>query len=193
MGFLSRSAIEAMGFAAVGENVRISDKASFHNCAQISLGNHVRIDDFCVFSAGAGGIVLGDYIHVAAFCSLIGAGRIELADFSGLSSRVAVYSSNDDYSGAHMTNPMVPAAYTGVTHGDVFLGEHVLVGAGSVVVGPIRLEEGVAVGSLSLVTRDCAAFGIYAGRPAVRIKERSRGLLEHEAAFMAALAKGEQG
>lgn len=193
MGFLSRTAIEAMGFAAVGDNVRISDKASFHNCSKISLGSHVRIDDFCVFSAGAGGIVLGDYIHVAVFCSLIGAGKIELEDFSNLSSRVAVYSSNDDYSGIHMTNPMVPAAYTGVVHGDVFLRKHVLVGSGSVVVGPVRLEEGVAVGALSLVTRDCEAFGIYAGRPAVRIKARARGLLEHEAALRAELAKGEPG
>jgi len=192
MGFLSRSAIEAMGFATVGENVRISDKASFHNCAQIRLGNHVRIDDFCVFSAGVGGIVLGDYIHVAAYVSLIGAGKIELADFCGLSSRVAVYSSNDDYSGAHMTNPMVPSAYTCVENGDVFIGKHVIVGCGSVIIGPVRLEEGVALGSLSLVTRDCAAFGIYVGRPAKRIKTRASGLLDHEKAFKEALAKGEQ-
>jgi galactoside O-acetyltransferase len=193
MGLLSRSAIEAMGFAAVGEDVRISDKASFYNCAQIRLGSHVRIDDFCVFSAGAGGIVLGDYIHVAAYSSMIGAGKIQLADFCNLSSRVAIYSSNDDYSGAHMTNPMVPAAYTCVTHGDVILEKHVIAGCGSVIVGPVRLEEGVALGALSLVTRDCAAFGIYAGAPAVRIKERARGLLDYEAAFNAALAKGEQG
>ena len=37
-----------------------------------------RIDDFCVLSAGEGGIEIGDYVHVAVFCMLIGAGKIKL-------------------------------------------------------------------------------------------------------------------
>jgi galactoside O-acetyltransferase len=36
------------------------------------------------------------------------------------------------------------------------------------------------------VNKDCAAFGIYAGSPAKRIKERSRNLLVLEQAFLAA-------
>ncbi|NML15079.1 acyltransferase [Azohydromonas caseinilytica] len=187
MGQLSREAIEGMGFAAVGRNVLLSDKASFYNCAHIRIGDNVRIDDFCVLSAGRGGIVLGSFIHVAVQSTLIGAGRIELGDFCNLSSRVALYSSSDDYSGATMTNPMVPAAFTGVTHADVVLGRHVIVGSGSVVLPGVRLEDGVAVGALSLVTRDCAAFGIYAGNPARRIKERKRELLQLEQQFLQSL------
>lgn len=183
MGVLSREQIERMGFAAVGENVALSDKASFYGCGRIAIGSNVRIDDFCVLSAGQGGIVLGDHIHVAVYTSLIGAGRIALGDFCNLSSRVSIYSSSDDYSGATMTNPTVPAAYTGVRHADVTLGRHVIVGAGSVVLPGVTLEEGVAVGALSLVQADCAAFGIYAGTPARRIKERRRDLLALEQQF----------
>ncbi len=158
----------------------LSDKASYYNCAGIRLGRQVRIDDFCVLSAGAGGIVIGDYVHVAVYTSLMGQGKIELGDFSGLSSRVAIYSSNEDYSGATLTNPTVPREYSGVTHADVTLGRHAIVGAGSVILPGITLGEGVAVGALSLVTKDCAAFGIFQGAPAKRIAERKRDLLELE-------------
>lgn len=189
MPMLSRDAIDAMGFAAVGENVQISDRASFYGVNRITLGNHVRIDDFCVLSAGDGGIIIGNYVHVAVFSSLIGKGKITLSDFCNLSSRVSIYSSNDDYSGAALTNPTVPTEYTGVTHADVWLGRHVIIGSGSVVLPGVTLEEGVAVGALSLVNRDCKAFGIYAGNPARRIKDRKRDLLEVEKRFLQSLVQ----
>jgi acetyltransferase-like isoleucine patch superfamily enzyme len=180
MAWLTRQEIEAMGFAGLGTDVLLSGKASFYNCANIRLGNNVRVDDFCVLSAGAGGIVIGDYVHIAVYSLLVGAGRIEMADFSGLSSRVSVYSSNDDYSGAAMTNPTVPAEFSGVTHAPVFLGKHAIVGSGAVILPGVTLREGAAVGALSLVTKDCESFGIYQGIPARRIAERKRDLLEGE-------------
>ena len=180
MAMLSREAIEMLGFASVGKNVQISDRASFYGANRITLGNNIRIDDFCVLSAGVGGILVGNYVHIAVSSSLIGAGRITLSDFCNISSRVAIYSSNDDYSGATLTNPTVPSEYTGVTHADVLLGKHVIVGSGSVILPGVTLEEGVAVGALSLVNRNCKMFGIYAGNPARRIKERKRDLLDLE-------------
>lgn len=189
MAMLSREAIEALGFESVGDNVQISDRASFYGTSRIALGSNIRIDDFCVLSAGVGGISVGDHVHVAVYSLLIGAGRITLSDFCNISSRVAIYSSSDDYSGATMTNPTVPSEYTGVIHADVFLDKHVIVGSGSVILPGVTLEEGVAVGALSLVNKNCKAFGIYADNPARRIKERKRDLLELEQRFMATKAK----
>ncbi len=187
MGTLSRAEVDRMGFAAVGENVALSDKASFYNCKKISIGNNVRIDDFCILSAGEGGIALGDYIHVAAYSSIIGGGRVTIGDFCNISSRVSIYSSSDDYSGTAMTNPRIPSQYTGVTHADVTLGKHVIVGAGSVVLPGLTLHEGVSIGALSLVNRDCDEFGIYAGTPAKWIRARKKDLLVLERRFRASL------
>ena len=184
MGILTHDQIQELGFAHVGDNCRLSDKASYYNCKHIHIGNNVRIDDFCVLSAGKGGIYIGDYIHIAVYSSLIGAAKITLDDFSNISSRVSIYSSSDDYSGASMTNPMVPAEFTNVTHADVNIGRHVIIGSGSVVLPGITLEEGVAVGALSLVTKKCQSFGIYSGVPAKRIKERKRDFLELERKFL---------
>jgi len=188
MALLTREQLLEMGFASVGEPVYISDKASFYGTSRIALGNHVRIDDFAVLSAGSGGIVIGNYIHIAVFTSLIGAGRIELADFANISSRVSIYSSSDDYSGATMTNPLIPEQFKKVEHAPVLIGRHVIVGCGAVVLPGVTLHEGAAIGALSLVNRDCAAFGIYAGTPAIWRKERSRDLLALEQAFLSQLA-----
>jgi dTDP-4-amino-4,6-dideoxy-D-glucose acyltransferase len=181
---MTQESVEKMGFASIGNNVQISEQATFYNTSNIFLGNNVRIDDFCVLSAGIGGIYIGNNIHIAVFSSLIGAGKITLSDFCNISSRVSIYSSNDDYTGRTMTNPTLPSQYTGVTHADVLLGKHVIVGCGSVILPGITLEDGVAIGALSLVTKDCGSFGIYAGNPARRIKVRQQGLLELEKEFL---------
>jgi acetyltransferase-like isoleucine patch superfamily enzyme len=180
MAMLSRDAIEKMGFACFGNNMMLSDKASYYNCKNIRLGDNIRVDDFCILSAGTGGIDIGNYIHIAVFSSLIGAGNISIADFCNISSRVAIYSSNDDYSGTSMTNPTVPPEFTNVQYADVKIGRHVIIGAGSIILPGVTLEEGVAVGALSLVKKDCKSFGIYMGVPAKRIGERKRDLLELE-------------
>lgn len=178
MAWLTDEQVAAMGFARVGKDVRLSDKASYYNCKKISLGDHVRVDDFCVLSAGEGGITFGQHIHIAVYSALIGAGQISLADFCNISARVAIYSSNDDYSGSVMTNPTVPPEFTGVRSADVNIGRHVIIGAGSVVLPGVTMHEGAAIGALSLVKRDCQPFVVYAGVPAKRIGERQRTLLD---------------
>jgi len=180
MGMLSLEQIEKMGFLHVGKNPRLSDKASYYNCGNISLGDNVRIDDFSVISAGEGGIRIGNYVHIAVYSLLQGAAKITLEDYSGLSSRVSVYSSSDDYSGSSMTNPTVPAEFTNVKTKEIIIGRHVIIGCGSIILPGVNLEEGVAVGALSMVTKHCHAFGIYSGTPAKRISERSKKLLEIE-------------
>jgi len=181
MAYLSQQDLRSLGFKRLGIGVQLSDKASIYGAARIEIGDNTRIDDFCVLSAGEGGISIGRHVHVAVYTSLIGAGRIEIQDFANLSSRVSVYSSNDDYSGEHMTNPTVPAEYTHVTKLPVIIGSHVIVGSGSVILPGVTLHAGAAVGALSLVRSDCDGFGIYAGVPAKRIGDRKRGLLEREA------------
>ena len=80
MAFLSKPQLLALGFKSLGENVNISDKSSIYNPHNISIGNNVRIDDFCILSAGSE-IVIEDYVHIACYSSLIGAGKITLKVF----------------------------------------------------------------------------------------------------------------
>ena len=180
MAFLTHNEIKKMGFLSIGENLQISDRASFYGVERIAIGNNVRIDDYCVLSAGLGGITIGNYVHIAVFSSLIGASKIILSDFCGLSSRVSIYSSNDDYSGASLTNPTVPDVHKKIQSSEVIIKKHVIIGCGSVILPGAILEEGVAISALSLVKNKCEAFGIYAGIPVSLIKKRKPDLLAIE-------------
>lgn len=180
MAFLSRVRLEAIGFASLGEDVLISDAARIYNAAHISIGSHVRIDDFCILSAGSGGIRIGRHVHIGCFGSLIGKEAISLGDFAGMSSRVSVYSSSDDYSGEFMTNPTVPERYRRVQHGSVVIGRHAIFGAGCVILPGVAVGEGAAVGALTLIARDLEPFTSYLGIPARKTGERKRNLLALE-------------
>jgi galactoside O-acetyltransferase len=115
MAFLPENVLRSIGFKYLGNNVKLSDKASIYNAGAISIGDNTRIDDFCILSAGVNGITLGRHIHITCYSMMMGQGRIIMENFSGLSSRVAIYSSSDDYSGVAMANPTVPIEFTNGT------------------------------------------------------------------------------
>lgn len=179
-GFMRAEEIAAIGFAAVGEAVLIDRSARFYGAERISIGSNVRIDAYAVLSAGAGGISIGNHVHIAVYVFLTGAARIELHDFSGLSGRVSVYSSNDDYSGHALTGPTVPDEFRNVASAPVTVGKHVIVGAGSVILPGVMLNEGCCVGALSLVKRDVPPFAIVAGQKTRILGERTRDFLDME-------------
>jgi acetyltransferase-like isoleucine patch superfamily enzyme len=180
MGFLKTEEINRIGFAMVGKNVLISDKATIYNASNITIGDNVRIDDFCVLSAGDGGIQIGSFIHIAVYSCLIGKGLIRLSDFSNISSRVSIYSSNDDYSGSFMTNPMVDSKFTNVKHEEVYIGKHVIIGSGCVILPGSELQDGCGIGALSMVSGQIPVLEIYAGTPAKYIKKRKENIFEIE-------------
>ncbi|MFV8844163.1 acyltransferase [Serratia fonticola] len=183
MSYYTQKELEELGLNSFGCNVKVSRKASLYGCNNISIGNNVRIDDFCVLSIGSGGLVIGDYIHIGVYSSIIGVGKITLGNYANISSKVSIYSSNDDYSGKYMTNPTLPNSVTNIRHAEVNIGKHVIIGSGSVILPGVLLSDGAAIGALSLVNKDCDAFAVYAGVPAKKIKQRDRRLLTIEKEF----------
>lgn len=180
MSFLSQTELENIGFKHMGENLLISDKCSIYNAKNISLGDNTRVDDFCILSAGEGGIEIGNYVHIACFSVIIGKGKVIMKDFSGLSSRVAVYSSSDKYDGSFMTNPCLPDFVTNTIHADVEIGKHVVIGSGSTVLPGVKLADGCAVGAMSLVNKTESEAYILAGVPAKRVKKRLPNIFDLE-------------
>lgn len=148
---------------------------SFGN--DIEIGDNVRIDAFCVLT---GKIRIGNDVHIACGCYLYGMAGIEMQDYSGLSSRVTIYSTSDDYSGEYMFGAVCPDEYKNVHKAKVTLGRYVIVGCNSTIMPGVKVGEGVAVGAYSFVKSDCKPWSIYTGVPAKMIKERSMKLLEQE-------------
>lgn len=178
MAFMTEEELADVGFKFVGKNVLLSRKASFYNAANIWIDDFARVDDFCVLSAGGGGIRIGKYVHIGCYSSLIGRDAIVLEDFSGVSGRVSIYSSDDDYSGDFMCHPTIPDGCRNVHSGSVILKKYSIIGAGTVILPEVVIGQGAAVGALSLVKNNCEEFGVYAGIPARKVKERTRELLK---------------
>lgn len=178
-GYYATPELRAMGFAQVGDNVRVAKNCTIIGLEHIRLGDHVRIDGYTTL-IGTGAITIGSYVHIAAYCLLSGGDGIAMGDFSGLSHGVKIYSRTDDYHGDRLTNPTVPAEYLGVIAGKVALGRHVIVGANTVILPDTTIDEGCSIGAQSLVKGQMQAWGVYAGVPVRRLKERSRKLLELE-------------
>lgn len=175
--------LRSFGFRSLGRNVRIHRSAIIAGHQHISIGDNTRIDCFCLISAGEHGVDIGTCVHIAAGCYLFGGGgQILMEDFSGLSSRVSIYTATDDYSGGAMTNPTVPDQFRNVQCGDVILRKHAIIGASSVVLPGVELKLGAAVGALTCIRKDVDEFTVLVGnarRPQV-VGQRGTALLDLE-------------
>lgn len=180
MAFLRREQLYEMGFASLGEHVFISDKASVHNSSKISIGNYVRIDDFCVLSAGSGGIELSDFVHIGCQSSLIGEAKIKMGFYSGLSSKVSLYSSNDDFSGISLPGVkiFIPEQFRKLTIKPIILENYTIIGSNSVVLPGVTIGEGAVVGALSFVRKNCKPWFTYSGNPLRSISRRNKEMLK---------------
>lgn len=187
--FLDREELVDYGFASIGEGVCISRNARFYNTQNIHIGDHTRIDDFCIVSAGRT-VKIGNYIHIAAYTSLYGGGGIQLDDFVNVSSRVAIYSVTDDVSGESLTNPMIPPAYKQPPIEElVHLKKHSFVATNCTILPGVTLEEGCVIGAHSLVKKDIPAWEIWAGAPVRFLRHRERAILEKEKMLWASLGE----
>ena len=107
-------------------------------------------------------------------------GGIVFEEFSGIAHGVKLYSSSDDYSGNSLTNPTIPSKYKTENIKSIRLGKHSIIGSSSVILPGVDIGEGVAVGAMSLVTKNLDDWSIYFGIPVKKIKNRSKKILELE-------------
>ena len=174
--FYTQEELAGLGFARVGVNCLISRKASFYNCGDISLGDNVRIDDFCLLS---GKISLGSNIHISAYAALYGGNYgIRLEDYTGISARTTLYAAMDDFSGDYLVGPVHPESKTHVTGKEIILRQYAQIGAHCLVFPGVEIGEGTVVGACSMVRDSLRPWSVYWGVPAVWRKERSRKLVD---------------
>lgn len=182
MPYLTQDELLVFGFKNLGKNVSISNKCSIYNAESISIGDHSRVDDFCVLS---GNISIGRNCHVTPMCLIAGGmPGVEISDYCTLAYGVKIFSQSDDYSGASMVNSTIPKKYKREIFSKVSIEKHVIVGAGSIIMPGTTVSEGCAVGALSLITRSTEPWGVYVGSPAKRISNRKKDILQFEIMYL---------
>lgn len=174
-------------FKKIGRNVQIGENVYFRYPELVEIGDNVIIDDFCYFTTA---LYVGDYVHIAPHCTCIGGknSKLVMSDFSGLSAGCRIICGSDDYN-TGLTNPNIPAQFRGkTTIGEVFIGKHAVLGTNTIVHPLVKINEGAATGSLTLVTKDLEAWSIFIGSPARKIKDRDmENIISLEKAFLKSL------
>jgi galactoside O-acetyltransferase len=177
-GYYISLELRQMGFARVGENVAISRNCTIIGLRNIVIGDNVRIDGFTSIIAPGGSVRIGSHVQIGIGCVLGAKGGIVLEDYSSLSHGVRILTAVDDFGGRHMTNSTLPGDVLGVQVAPVRLGRFVPVGAGTLILPGVEIDEGAAIGAMSMVRAPLAGWRIYSGNPLQDMGERSRDLLD---------------
>lgn len=179
--FYSPAELGELGLAAFGHDVKISRRASIYHPERITIGSHVRIDDFCVLSACSDGYIrIGSHCYIGSMSFIEATAGFIMEDYSTLAARVTVYGGTDDYSGAFLTNPCVPEDLRNIISGLVRISRHSIIGTCTTVMNGVTVGEGTAVGANSLVTKDLQPNCIYIGCPARLLRSRMRTMYDLE-------------
>lgn len=175
--YYSYDELKTLGVVSCGEDVFVSRKTSIYS-KRIILGSHVRIDDFCVL---VGNIEIGNYIHIGSHCGLHASknGKIVFEDYTGISSNVQIYANTDDFSGEYMTwKPGIDESLCKCISAEVRLCKYSQIGTASVVLPGGILNEGTAVGAMSLIKDSLEPWAVYVGIPCKKLKKRKEIFLE---------------
>ncbi|MDE6696237.1 MAG: acyltransferase [Muribaculaceae bacterium] len=173
--FYTEEELSGLGLRSYGKKVLISRKCSIYGANHISIGDNVRIDDFCILS---GNITLGSHIHISAFVALYGANGIIFEDYTGISPRSTIFSAMDDFSGDYLIGPIHSDENTNVIGGTVTIKRYAQIGANCIVFPNLTIGEGSIIGAMSLVNHSTKPWTINMGIPINKIKLRNNGLLK---------------
>lgn len=174
--FYSEEELAELGLKSYGRDVKISRFVRFYSPEKMTIGNNVRIDDFCILS---GSITLGSNIHISPYVALYGALGIEFEDFTGISAHSVVYSAMDDFSGNYLVGSVHPDHTTNVTGGKVLVKKFSQIGVNCVIFPNLTIEEGTAIGACSLVRNNTEAWSVYFGVPASMKASRNKNMLNY--------------
>lgn len=173
--FYTEEELRHAGFKSIGRNCRISKLASIYKQENMCFGDNVRIEDYCVLN---GNILIGNNVTICAFCLLDGYAGIILDDDVTLAAKVSIHSGSDDYSGKSLFGTYVPSKYRKHhVSGSVHIKSHSLIADSVIIMPGLTIEEGTAIGANSFLNKSTLPWGIYAGSPAKRIKERVKDVI----------------
>jgi len=163
----------AQFLAACGPHTKIFRGCRLVGAERIELGDYSQIDEGVWIFAGEQ-VQIGSHVHMAFASSISGGGRCVLHDFVGIGAGVRLITGTDLIDGVGLTNPTIPDSFRSVHRGAIEVGAHAVVFTNSVVLPDVTIGEGAVIAAGSLVHRNLAPWGIYAGTPLVQVGIRPR-------------------
>ena len=163
--YLSKNDLKKINFKSLGQNVMISKNVTLIGTNNISLGSNVRIDDYCIISSNEGYLKIGNDVHIGGQSYLGCAGDLTIGNNINIAQGVKIYTKINDYTSFDGNNNKFIL-------GKIDIGDQVIIGSNSVLIGKCIIGEGATIGALSFVKNDLKPWSVYAGNPLKFIKDR---------------------
>jgi acetyltransferase-like isoleucine patch superfamily enzyme len=166
--FFDLSDLKSLGAdSIIGKTVRIRKPAL------CSIGRRSILDDFTYISCG---ITVGDYTHIGANGVLIGGdAHITIGHFVNIAPGCRLIAASNDFTGGGLAGPTIPPEFsTPSIISNITLGDHVLLGTGTVILPGVHMPEGVSTGAMTLIPSGMALspWTLYVGIPARPVRQR---------------------
>lgn len=154
---------------SLGDHVLIEDYAKLNaNRGQISIGNHCRIGDFSQLVCLHGFISIGDYSTINPFAIIDGYGKgviigkgVRIAGHSMIISANHVFENAEKY-----------IYQQGLSSKGIIIEDDVWIGAGCRILDGVTIGKGSVIAANAVVTKDVEPYSVMGGVPAKLIKKR---------------------
>lgn len=160
-------------FKKIGKGTIIYPNARFLTPEKVEIGDHCKIDEFTFLYAGMG-IKIGNHVHIATMCSVIGAGYFEIGDHGAMATGSRILTSTNDYKKGDHMSAASPREQQDVIISKVIIEKDGFIGSNAIVHPGVTIREGSVIGSNSLVLHDTEPWTLYAGSPVKKIGYRKK-------------------
>ena len=177
----------------IGKNVKIDVGVHIDGAELISIGSNVYIDKYCVIATGkkvvgkiskknnpdfigdTGEIIIGNDVHIAQFCILMGYGGISIGNKCVTSAGCRVYSLTNTANDPSVPEEVIsiqPYSQAPFLLAPVVLNENVWLGLNVILMPTVSIGKDSFCVSGSLVTKSFSENACLAGQPARIIRDR---------------------
>lgn len=169
--FISLHALIERGLTpSLGNGVTIGDyaKLAHRGHGTIEIGEHSAIDAFVVLETRRGGFIkIGKHTGINAFSVVYGAGGVTIGDHTRIAAHTVIVASN------HAFDDITRDIHEqGITKQGIAIGNDVWVGAGVRILDGVHIGDHAVIGAGSVVTHDIPENSVAVGVPARVLRKR---------------------
>lgn len=134
---------------------------------KIIIGDNCAIQSYSLLWTCGGNIKIGDFCSINPFSAIYGHGDLVIGNYVRIGPNVSIIPSNHSFD-----NPDIPILYQGGIMKGVQIEDDVWIGAGVIILDGVKIAKGCVLAAGCIVNKSTEPFGVYAGVPAVKIKDR---------------------
>lgn len=153
---------------SISKNTKLFKGAvlSVQHGGNICIGKGCEIHQGTMLLTYGGDIILGDHCSINPYTIIYGHGNVKIGDSVRIAAHTVIIPANHQFKKGKLIREQ-ELSKNGITVED-----DVWIGANVTILDKVEIGKGSVVGAGSVVTKNVQAYSIYAGNPAIKIKDR---------------------